>query len=192
LRDNVKIAFKEIFGEDVTRAFYRFAYTIISMLTFGVAILLIRSLPDREIYSGPLWLRLVFHAIQAIGLIFGLLTFRTLDIWEFIGLRQLLNFLKYRKTEGNIEGIKINRLIKDGTYGIVRHPLYLAGIIIFTFNPIFTENWLTVSILADLYFIYGIFAEEKRLEKVFGTEYREYKKQVPAIIPRIGFLGFKR
>ena len=66
-----------------------------------------------------------------------------------------------KEIKGDAEGITQTRLVKTGVYSLVRHPLYLAGIIIFTFEPNITRNWLAVSILADIYFIFGAFMEEK-------------------------------
>jgi protein-S-isoprenylcysteine O-methyltransferase Ste14 len=72
-----------------------------------------------------------------------------------------------------------------GVYGIVRHPLYLAGIIVFTFNPHVTINSLTTAVLADLYFLFGMVIEERRLVEIFGDEYRKYRERVPRMIPRL-------
>ncbi len=63
--------------------------------------------------------------------------------------------------------------------------MYLAGLIIFTFNPIITVNGLTVTVLADLYFLFGVFIEERRFLTVFGDEYRRYMERVPRLMPRI-------
>jgi protein-S-isoprenylcysteine O-methyltransferase Ste14 len=46
-------------------------------------------------------------------------------------------------------------------------------------------NGLTITVLADLYFIFGMFIEERRFLKIFGEQYREYMKQVPRMVPRI-------
>jgi protein-S-isoprenylcysteine O-methyltransferase Ste14 len=63
--------------------------------------------------------------------------------------------------------------------------MYLAGIVIFTFNPDITVNGLTITALADLYFLFGVFIEERRFLKTFGSRYREYMKQVPRLMPRL-------
>ena len=52
---------------------------------------------------------------------------------------------------------------------------------------LFASWWLTL--LAALFFIintvYFIFSEEPGLEKRFGDEYRQYKKNVPRWLPRL-------
>ncbi len=183
VRERTKRMVSAVLGETFVKVFYRFFYTLFSIITASAAFYLINSLPDQVLFQGPQWFRWLMHAIQAGGLVFGLLTFRELDAREFMGIRQIQRFISNREVTGDTEGMTINRLVTGGTYGIVRHPLYLAGIIIFTFEPNITRNWLTVSILADLYFIYGALAEEKRLKERFGSEYEEYMKRVPRFIP---------
>jgi protein-S-isoprenylcysteine O-methyltransferase Ste14 len=82
---------------------------------------------------------------------------------------------------------KIDKIIKSGTYSIVRHPIYSADIVlgigIFLFIPridvIISIMWMIFILL------FWMKLEEKSLEKRFGKEYLEYKKQVPMLIPRI-------
>jgi protein-S-isoprenylcysteine O-methyltransferase Ste14 len=61
----------------------------------------------------------------------------------------------------------------------------VAGLIIFTFSPYITVNGLVITVLADLYFIFGMFIEERRFIRIFGDQYREYMKKVPRMVPRI-------
>lgn len=69
----------------------------------------------------------------------------------------------------HLECIRRNKLITTGTYGIVRNPMCLGGILIFTFNLFIPSTWLFVSLLADAYFVFGVLIEEmlniKRLGK---------------------------
>ncbi|MGD0281980.1 MAG: isoprenylcysteine carboxylmethyltransferase family protein [Dissulfurispiraceae bacterium] len=167
------------------KAFYRFLYTLFSIIMTGAAFVLIRALPDVTLFKGPHWFRWLMHGIQLAGFFFGVYIFRVLDPWEFLGCRQAWLFITRRRVSGDREGLAANRLITRGPYGIVRHPLYAAGLIIFTFNPLITRNGILVSVLADLYFIYGALSEERRLLKQFGAEYGEYMKKTPRFLPRL-------
>ena len=173
------------FGETFMRVFYRGTYNAVSFITAGTAFYLIHQAPDRQIWTAPGWLQWIMHAIQLAGVVFGSLAFKHLDTGEFLGLRQIIRYWKRDEVAGNIEGLTRNELVTNGVYGIVRHPLYLAGIVIFTFNPLLTRNSLTVSVLADLYFLFGAFIEERRFSGVFGDQYQEYRKRVPRLLPRI-------
>lgn len=176
---------RRVFGETFMRVWYRFLYTSVSGITAFAAIYLIIQVPDRVIWQGPLWFRLVMHAIQLAGFLFGVQAFQYLDKWEFMGFRQTWRYLARREVAGNVEGMTERELVTTGVYGIVRHPLYVAGLIIFTFSPQITVNGLTITVLADLYFIFGMFIEERRFLRIFGDQYREYMKRVPRMIPGI-------
>jgi protein-S-isoprenylcysteine O-methyltransferase Ste14 len=172
-------------GEAWMRIWYRFLYNTVSIVTVLATIYLIAKVPDREIWTAPVWLKWLMHGIQFAGLVFGTLAFERMDTGEFMGFRQVWRYLMRGETAGNIEGLTEKELIRTGVYGIVRHPMYLAGLIIFTFSPVITVNGLTVTIMADLYFLFGAFIEERRFLTDFGDEYREYMKQVPRLIPRV-------
>ncbi len=173
------------FGETFLRVWYRFLYTVISALTAAAAIVLIREVPDRVLWVAPLWFRWCMRIVQLTGLTFGMLAFERLNAWEFLGLRQVWRYIAKREVAGTIEGLTQRDLVTTGVYGIVRHPLYLAGIVLFTFSPDVTANGLTVTVLADLYFLFGMFIEERRFMRIFGEPYREYAKRVPMMVPRI-------
>lgn len=181
----VKGLIRKILGERFVKAFYRLIYTVFSAITTAGAAWLILQIPDTTLWRAPLWLWAVMRAVQAGAFIFGALSFRAISPFEFIGVSQAWRFVAERRVAGDMEGITGKGLVTSGVYGLVRHPLYLAGIIIFTVNPIITRNWLTVQILADIYFIYGAFVEEKRLIERFGDEYRRYMEKVPRFWPRL-------
>lgn len=170
-------------GQRFVKAFYRLIYVLISAAASLAAFGLISLLPDKVLWSPPGVVMAIMGLLQFFGLLLGLATFSMIDSMEFIGVKQALRYIKGEPPTGDAEGIN-QRLSTGGLYGVVRHPLYTAGILIFTFIPVITANWLTVSVLADLYFLYGAFIEERRLIKRFGRDYREYMKKVPRFIPR--------
>lgn len=175
---------KRAFGETFMQTWYRFLYTVVSGATTSVAISLIRHIPDTIVWQGPLWFRWIMHGVQVGGLLFGARAFDHLDKWEFMGIRQVRRHLAGKKVSGNIEGLTSTVLVTDGVYGIVRHPLYVAGFFLFTFNPNITVNSITITVLADLYFLFGRFIEDRRFLRFYGDQYREYMKTVPRMIPR--------
>jgi protein-S-isoprenylcysteine O-methyltransferase Ste14 len=176
---------RSAFGDTFMRVWYRFLYTCVSGITAAIAVYLIAQVPDRVLWIAPSWLRWVMHGIQLAGIIFGVQVFQYLDKWEFMGFRQVWRYVTRREVAGNSEGLTDRELVTTGVYGIVRHPLYVAGIVIFTFSPHITVNGLTITVLADLYFLFGMFIEERRFEKIFGDQYREYIKKVPRMVPRV-------
>lgn len=80
------------------------------------------------------------------------------------------------------------RLETTGTFAIVRNPLYFAWIaFIFTGSALATQAWLLFGMCFVAYykFLHHIPEEEAVLEEIFGKEYMDYKKKVPAIVPNL-------
>ncbi|NOZ63475.1 MAG: isoprenylcysteine carboxylmethyltransferase family protein [Caldiserica bacterium] len=79
------------------------------------------------------------------------------------------------------------KLVKEGIYAHIRHPQY-DGILLITIG--FLIQWPSLTTLLMwpiLIFAYYKLAmrEERELEKQFGEEFLQYKKSVPAFIPRL-------
>ena len=78
-------------------------------------------------------------------------------------------------------------LIRDGPFGLVRHPRYLMV-------SIGIAGWCLMSNYAGVYLmgvasIIGLLLiiklEERDLVVRFGEDYRNYQKEVPALVPRL-------
>lgn len=180
-------------GPRLMKGWYRLLYTSVSVLCLAAAIWFILRVPDLYLYSFPRYMGLPMHAVQAASLAFGYLSYRQLRSGEFTGTTQASRFLRGQEPGGDIEGLSGDPLIRKGGYAVVRNPLYLAGILLFAFEPNITRNWLTVSVLSVMYFIWGAYIEEKRMLKRFGSEYRVYMNKVPLLIPRPkAIIGFFR
>jgi protein-S-isoprenylcysteine O-methyltransferase Ste14 len=81
-----------------------------------------------------------------------------------------------------------HRLVVAGIYQYVRNPMILSVIMIVAGEALlFASIWL--GLVALIFFainhVYFILSEEPGLEKRFGEEYMEYKKNVPRWIPRL-------
>jgi protein-S-isoprenylcysteine O-methyltransferase Ste14 len=79
-------------------------------------------------------------------------------------------------------------IVRDGPYGVVRHPGYLAEIVYFSALPIVLSEWVPFTILAALCIVvavalcvYLIRVEDRFNLKKWGKEYRQYMAEVPAI-----------
>ncbi len=100
---------------------------------------------------------------------------------RFESLRKLSEFVDELRSVNGIDS-----LITEGVYSVVRHPLYIADVIlawsVFFFLPfsrVLTEAiWMTFV----LWFWAGL--EERALEDRFLEDYREYKKKVPKFLPQ--------
>jgi len=71
------------------------------------------------------------------------------------------------------------KVIDTGLYGVVRHPMYMASILLFLSMPIVLGSWYALIVFAvyPLLMVIRIQNEEKLLEKELHG-YTEYKKKV--------------
>lgn len=79
-----------------------------------------------------------------------------------------------------------NKLLVVGPFKYCRNPMTLGTILAYGGIAIWTGSFsalLAVAILAVLLVAYLKIIEEKELEMRFGSEYLEYKKRTPFIIP---------
>lgn len=85
---------------------------------------------------------------------------------------------------GEVEGpsyIHTTVLVDSGIYGIVRHPQYLAGLLINIAAPLITWHWLVILLgvaSVGMYWWSAAAEEERNLSK-FGDAYRDYMDRVP-------------
>ncbi len=79
------------------------------------------------------------------------------------------------------------KLVTDGIYSRIRHPLYLATILlllglaaVYPFDRV-----IVFSITLSAYVIIGAYFEERKLVIHYGQEYLDYRKQAGFMLPRI-------
>jgi protein-S-isoprenylcysteine O-methyltransferase Ste14 len=154
------------------RRFYRLYYNVASLVVFGWVMSVFRN--STVLYVVPGVWSLVMHAMQVIFFIVLIGCVRQTGIAEFLGVNQVTH-----------DGVQTPRLVTDGGYRVVRHPLYLFSILIFFCNPVISVRWLLLSVLSTVYFLAGACLEERRLLKEFGNEYLIYQRMVPFILPRL-------
>jgi protein-S-isoprenylcysteine O-methyltransferase Ste14 len=77
-------------------------------------------------------------------------------------------------------------LVRDGLYGIVRHPIYLSAILMgISYALIVNYVGTYVLFAAALPVFYAITVlEERELVDRFGESYRRYQQEVPRLMPR--------
>ena len=82
--------------------------------------------------------------------------------------------------------IKENKLVTNGVYGIVRHPIYAAFTLVEWSILMWTGN-LLIFVLIPLYWAFFTIlikkTEEKWLLNLYGKEYEDYCKRVNRCIP---------
>lgn len=160
----------EMLGSAAAR-WYRLAYNIFFTFLLLPLLKIVASLPDHLLYAiRPPWVYLT-TAGQLIGLAIAAdATLRT-DLWAFLGL----------KPE---EPASAENLVIRGAYRWVRHPMYSGSLLIIWLMPAMTLNSALFYAALTVYILIGAHFEERKLLAEFGEAYREYRRQVPMLIPR--------
>ena len=163
-------------GRELMR-FYRFGYNVFSVLSFAPILYLMLILPDQPLYQVPAPWSFILLGGQAVSALLLLVSLLQTDTLSFIGLRQ---FFAEEKPD---------RLVTGGMYKFVRHPLYTFSLLFLWLNPSVSQNSLTLYIGATLYILVGVYFEERKLLRDFGTADADYKQRTPMLIPGLTFGG---
>lgn len=166
----LKALARRSFGRRATR-YYRLGFSLFGFASFLPVLALLVLLPDETIYRVPWPWAAGMLGVQGSGLLLFLWTLMATDVWAFLGLRQIT-------TDRDPE-----RLVVDGPYRFVRHPMYTASLLFLWFVPLMTWNLLALNLGVSAYFIIGGIFEEQKLLKQFGTAYAAYRAHTPMLLP---------
>jgi protein-S-isoprenylcysteine O-methyltransferase Ste14 len=174
----VKRYLLKTFDARLVEGWYRLAYNVFSVVSFAPVLLLAFILADRAIYTmAPpcLYLLLCIQVFGVLGFLWGVFS---IDVWRFIGTRQVVAYLA-----GEPLPLPEEPLQEGGIYGLVRHPLYLFALLIVWPIPLMTVNTLLLNAGVTLYLLVGSLIEERRLLNAYGETYHRYRQRVPWLIP---------
>jgi protein-S-isoprenylcysteine O-methyltransferase Ste14 len=104
-----------------------------------------------------------------------------LGFFEFLGWAQLFGPASAcERTAGTPE------LRTSGIYGCVRHPVYTGLLAMFVLGPTLSMDRLILFLASIAYLSVGIPVEERKLIRLFGPAYVDYRRRVPALLPDDG------
>jgi protein-S-isoprenylcysteine O-methyltransferase len=102
-----------------------------------------------------------------------------LVLWTLLSWRQL--FVGHGILSGQ-------QLVTGGAYGLVRHPVYLGGLVIWCGLSVaflsIAGATVTVLYVIPAYVLY-MRCEEAMMLESFGEAYRRYRGRVPMLLPRV-------
>jgi protein-S-isoprenylcysteine O-methyltransferase Ste14 len=83
---------------------------------------------------------------------------------------------------------KEHKLVTNGIYRYVRHPLYTVGSSLFISFGMMADNWFIAALGILTFILMAIRTpkEEANLIEKFGDEYREYMKHTGRFFPKFG------
>lgn len=124
--------------------------------------------------AGP---RAAAYAAYGLGWALVLITTFLINHFDLFGLRQVVLHAMGRPYEPV-------RFATPGPYQIVRHPLYVGWILTFWATPTMTVSHLVFAVVTTAYILVAIRFEERDLADAH-PEYREYRRRVPMLVPRV-------
>ncbi len=170
--EGVKRPFRALFG-----AGYRLAYNLFAAIELAVVVVAGWWLLGHGLrFDWPPALELGRMVVAATGWVVLIVGLRSYDLGRFAGTFQL----KHRRRTPTPPENEELRL--DGLHVFVRHPLYAAGFLIF-WGRVESELDLATAIWASLYLLVGTRLEERKLVRLHGTRYLNYRERVPAFLP---------
>ena len=169
-------AFKRVLTRVIPESAERSTYVLASSLA------LIALFYFWQPLGGSIWnvtdptARGVIYGLYAFGWLLLLYVTFLINHFDLFGLRQV--WLELVDRPYTDIGFRMPAL-----YRLVRHPLYVGWIVIFWATPSMTLTHLVFAIATTGYILVAIQFEEHDLETQLGEDYREYKRQVPMLIP---------
>jgi len=122
--------------------------------------------------EGVLWraegaLAAAFRGVQLAGVAFTLLAARRLDVLDLAGMRQVIGA---SGASGPLD--------TSGPYRVVRHPIYLAWVVMVWSAPFMNGTRLVFAVISTIYLVAAIPLEERDLRRGFGAAYADYARRV--------------
>jgi len=153
-------------SQDCVRAFI---YTPLMLYQFYLAWRFYNSL-------GLSWLTNVGWLVLIISGVFG-----WLPIYEF---------KKHGGVPEDQSYIQTTRLVTSGVYGVVRHPQFLAGVLICLSMMLISQHPYSVvaGLIAGVTYAYEVLPADRRLVEKFGEPYQRYRERVPALNFIVGLI----
>lgn len=120
--------------------------------------------------------RIIQYGLISLGAVLAITGARHYDMFQFLGIRQIL---KGRSGGAMTESGQFD---SSGVLGIVRHPWYLAALILLWPQDLNLTRFIINGVLSA-YLLIGTLLEERKLVLEFGEKYEAYQRQVSMLIP---------
>lgn len=178
------------------RPYFRLGYNCMAALQLAVIFWFEHAaLLGRIEFGWPAAIQWALWTILGLGCLIGLIALYRYDLGAFSGLSQAGAAIE-RSREGLDPAevdtdLEVEALRQDGIHRYVRHPLY-TGLFLIFWGRVVDDQTLATAVWASIYLIVGARFEERRLTRLYGDEYVQYRRRVPAFFPLPGRRALER
>jgi protein-S-isoprenylcysteine O-methyltransferase Ste14 len=156
--------------------FYRLFYNAVSLVTLIPLVSFSMSIRETPFFRWEGYLVIVRYLLVVTSLSLFVAGARHYNLSQLFGIRQI-------KTGRASQAVsEDDTLDTSGILGMIRHPWYIAGILLVWAGDL-SLSTLLINIVIMAYFVIGTFLEERKLLLEFGDRYREYQKNVSMFLP---------
>jgi len=122
-------------------------------------------------YVLPGWIRWLGAGIVVVGLALLIWSHQTLDT----------------SFSGNLEVREEHKLVTNGPYHWIRHPIYSAILLWSAGLALITASWVValIPVAFAVFFMARVRNEERMMVEAFGDVYRAYMQQTGRFLPRV-------
>jgi protein-S-isoprenylcysteine O-methyltransferase Ste14 len=170
----VKASARRLLGR--WQGYYRLLYNLLALASLLPVLLLYRQAAGPALLVWPDWLWPLPWVMRGLALWLLLLGARAYDMRRFLGFAALARWSGEEKETAD-------PLVMTGILQYLRHPWYLAGLLLLWGRDLAARDLVTAILLSGYLFL-GSVLEERRLVEKFGDRYRRYQRQVPRFLPR--------
>ena len=170
----VKASVRRLLGR--WQVYYRLLYNLLALASLLPVLLLYRQAAGPALLVWPDWLWPLPWIMHGLALWLLLAGARAYDMRRFLGFEALARGPAQ-------EGKAAEPLVLTGVLRHLRHPWYLAGLLLLWGRDLAARDLVTATLLSG-YLYLGSVLEERRLLAEFGDRYRRYQRAVPRFLPR--------
>lgn len=168
--------FKRWWTRVVPQPIERSTYVLLSSLVLALLYWQWRTMPTVVWEVGMPAGRLALWVLFWVGWAIALASTFMISHFDLFGLRQV--YFVWRATPYTHLDFRVRFF-----YRLVRHPLMLGFVIAFWSVPTMTTGHLLFSVGMTGYILVAIHFEERDLVGALGTQYRDYRREVPMLVP---------
>lgn len=150
---------------------YRLLYTLQSAVLILIPLFLLVIWYGKPLWAWEGWMGWIADGLALLGLLGFAVSTRAYDMAAFLGL-------KTETASANATGFQLSP-----AHRFVRHPWYFFGLLILWTRDM-PPALLLSAVCITLYLVVGSRLEERKLIEEFGDRYRQYRRQVPGLLPR--------